>query len=695
MNRLKNYSLIIISLLTVTATAAAFGQQASGGGGAPTVQVGKNVNDAVVIEILEKHIAAIGGRDAQKAIKTVETQSETEALGTTNKRYRIQDRATKRFYTLMETANGKIEEGFDGARLWRKTPYFKGYVSDIDPQAKAFRRNLPALYEYRESGKKFSRLPNETIDGKEYSVLKSTDTGPLGKEVDFKYYFDPATFLLKQIVMGAGITQTTVFDDYRKVDGKMNAFTTIITSPQITAKTRIVSIKYNVPVDASKFEYRDESAKPANATAPVAGTSPTPVEGNKSATAQETGAGGDALPEAIRLETFEFVWKTVNDTYWDTSFGGVDWRAVHDRYLPRAKQTVDAKEFHQLLDQMIGELRRSHFKVLPPDNVRTIGSQAGKVKQGSVGLKLRWIDAQLLVVDVDEDSPAYAAGIRKGFVLTKINNKTPDEIYTAYKQKNTGFQFREELGRTRAAGEQLAGKADAKVELEVLNEKNTPLRLTLARKERPLDSGNGFKSKLLDQNTGYIKFDIFLGDVLEKFQAAVREFRNTKALIIDLRGNPGGIGQLAPAIASSISATDGSLGSFQFRYQTQSMAYKGTGANAYKGRIILLVDESSGSTSEVFAGGLQESGRATVIGAPTAGAVLPSIPALLPTGGALVYVVSNFQTPKGIVLEGRGVHPDIAIKPLRADFLAGRDTILQRAIETAQSSTPLTKSAVK
>ncbi len=66
-------------------------------------------------------------------------------------------------------------------------------------------------------------------------------------------------------------------------------------------------------------------------------------------------------------------------------------------------------------------------------------------------MSLRWIDAQSLVVDVDEDSPAYAAGIRKGFVVTKINNKTPNEIYAAYKQKNTGFQFREEIGRTRAA----------------------------------------------------------------------------------------------------------------------------------------------------------------------------------------------------------------------------------------------------
>jgi len=78
-----------------------------------------------------------------------------------------------------------------------------------------------------------------------------------------------------------------------------------------------------------------------------------------------------------------------------------------------------------------------------------------------------------------------------------------------------------------------------------------------------------------------------------------------------------------------------------------------------------------------------------VIGATTAGAVLPSLVELLPTGGALIHVISNFQTPKGIVLEGRGVRPDVSIKPTRADLLTGRDTILQRAIEFAASSTAL------
>jgi len=95
-------------------------------------------------------------------------------------------------------------------------------------------------------------------------------------------------------------------------------------------------------------------------------------------------------------------------------------------------------------------------------------------------------------------------------------------------------------------------------------------------------------------------------------------------------------------MASLISARDGSLGNFKYRYETQSVAYKGTDKTSYYGQVILLVDELSGSTSEVFAGGLQASGRAIVLGSRTAGAVLPSLLQVLPTGAALQHVISNF-----------------------------------------------------
>ena len=74
-----------------------------------------------------------------------------------------------------------------------------------------------------------------------------------------------------------------------------------------------------------------------------------------------------------------------------------------------------------------------------------------------------------------------------------------------------------------------------------------------------------------------------------------------------------------------------------------------------------------------------------MIGTTTAGAVLPSLVEILPTGGALVYVVSNFQTPNGTVLEGRGVIPDIVVQLTRAGLLGGHDAPLERAKEVIRA----------
>ena len=622
-------------------------------------------NDPAAIDILEKHVAAIGGRDALKAIKTVETQIEREVLGNTSRVYRIEERATNKFYTLTEGANGKIELGFDGQRAWRKAPFFRGYLPESDPQTRAAVARRPALYEYKESGQVFKVLPKESISGKEYLVLSSEAPDQVNRSITVKYYFDPNTYLLGQTVRGTDVIQTTVFDDHRTVDGRVVPFLTTIVNPQATIKDRLISIKYNVPVDGSKFEYREGDPKAPQTPAPT----PPAVA---------------PLSEAVRVETFELVWRTVNDTYWDTTFGGVDWRAVHDKYLPLITKAATTKDFHRLMNQMVGEMNRSHFKVVPPENVVGLQSRASDLLNGTTGLTLRWIDNQLLVVDVEPDSAAQSAGIRKGFAVVRVGDKGSAELLAEYRERNTGFPLREEIERVRSANAALNGQPLSTVPVTFLDGANRPLTLELVRRARPLSAGFQFQHRRLNENVGYIQFNIFLGEVLPQFKAAIQEFTGTKAIIIDLRGNPGGAGQLAPAMASLLSTKDGSLGSFKFRYETQPVAYKGTGDAAYKGRMLLLVDEMSASTSEVFAGGLQASGRAIVIGSRSAGAVLPSLVQSLPTGGALQHVISNYQTIHGTVLEGRGVTPDITAQLTRAELLAGNDPVLARAIQIAQ-----------
>jgi len=640
-------------------------------------------DEAGGIELAEKNRVAMRPSGDEGRVKTEERHIEVEAMGQLNKTTRISERSTRRFYSLTEGPNGNRETGFDGKRVWEKTPIFRGYLADDNPRAMRIIKGEDGspLLNYKTTGQKLYRLPNETIDGKEYLIVRTTTKDPADREIPIKFYLDPATYFVRRTVTGAAITQTAVFEDYRQVDGVWIAFTVTTITPQATIVLRIKSVKHNITIDPAKFEYRDDAAKPENVKPEST------KQGGSPPSSPVTAAGDDLIPEAKRIESFELAWKTVNDTYWDRTFNGVDWKAIHEKYLPLVKAPANSREFHELLNLMVHELRLSHFRVAPPEGVAGLYTRAEDLnKVGDIGVKFRWLDGQLVVVDLDKDYPAYAAGIRKGFVVTKINGKTPEEIYQEEKKKGGAYQLREELARDRAAGSQLTGKIDVPVKLDVLNEQDKPIQLEVKRKAGRIGMPLEFEFEKLENNIGYIKFNFFFGELVPKVQAALREFRDTQALIIDVRGNPGGIGDLAKALANLLSANAGSLGSLQARYASIPYSYQGTGDQAYKGKVILLVDEGSGSTSEVFSGGLQENKRVTVIGTPTAGVVLPSQYQPLPTGGVLQHAISNFQTPKGVVLEGRGVLPDITATLSRKDLLAGRDPVRERAIEFIKAS---------
>lgn len=225
-------------------------------------------NTPEIIDVLEKHIAAIGGRDAQAAIRTLDTQREAEVAKVVQRIHEIRDKSTGRFYSRTEGPNGTVEIGFDGKRAWQRSPFFNGYIPESDPGAKNLSRRHPDLYEYNETGQKFAKVPNETVDGKSMLVLytRSTEFDPQGRESDVKYYFDPESFLLRRMVIGSQQKQTIDFDDYREVNGTKIPFLTTATNPNITVRSRIKAIRYNAEVDPRVFEYQTQSPPPAQPT---------------------------------------------------------------------------------------------------------------------------------------------------------------------------------------------------------------------------------------------------------------------------------------------------------------------------------------------------------------------------------------------------------------------------------------------
>jgi C-terminal processing protease CtpA/Prc len=102
---------------------------------------------------------------------------------------------------------------------------------------------------------------------------------------------------------------------------------------------------------------------------------------------------------------------------------------------------------------------------------------------------------------------------------------------------------------------------------------------------------------------------------------------------------------------------------------------------AYPGKVVILVDELSASSSEEFAGSLQALGRATIIGSQTPGRCLVMNIELLPKGAILVYPYGQSQTPDGQVLEDNGVIPDLSVALDREQLLQGIDAQLEAAIE--------------
>jgi carboxyl-terminal processing protease len=161
---------------------------------------------------------------------------------------------------------------------------------------------------------------------------------------------------------------------------------------------------------------------------------------------------------------------------------------------------------------------------------------------------------------------------------------------------------------------------------------------------------------------------------------AIDDLHDAPALIIDLRGNPGGQFFVRKAIASQPVGEPELFIRYQHRDGLEE-AYLDPVPDAYPGAMVILVDELSASSSEEFAGSLQALGRAKIVGSQTPGRCLTANLVLLPKGAILVYPYGQSQTPNGRVLEDNGVVPDIAVALDRQQLLRGVDAQLEAAIE--------------
>jgi carboxyl-terminal processing protease len=165
------------------------------------------------------------------------------------------------------------------------------------------------------------------------------------------------------------------------------------------------------------------------------------------------------------------------------------------------------------------------------------------------------------------------------------------------------------------------------------------------------------------------------------------QFRSADGIVIDLRGNPGGLAGMIMGVAGHFMTERATLGVMKTRQSEMKFPANPRLVNAagervepYKGPVAILVDGMTGSASECFSGGLQSLGRARVFGQTSMGQALPALFDRLPNGDVLIHAWGDFVTGTGVRIEGRGVVPDEPVALTRSDLLAGHDAALDEAL---------------
>lgn len=363
------------------------------------------------------------------------------------------------------------------------------------------------------------------------------------------------------------------------------------------------------------------------------------------------------------------MWSRIYRSHFDPTFGGVNWPAMKTKYAPLVAKARNNAELYALLNRLIGELKQSHFAILPAEaySMTEAAGAAGSGRgEGSTGLTLGWCGELATVFSVREGSVGQQAGLLPGTVIESVDGKPLAALRAKLtpEQKKTGTVPRMLLTRA------LAGEEGQRLALELREPDGTrkSATLTLGPGAKKLDDVlPGFppypaelETRRLEGNVGYLRFSLFTALLMEDIRKAFKELADAPALIVDLRGNPGGLGPMTYAIAGMLSQKPGTLGTMKQRTVTIQFPILPQ-APRYTGPVAILTDELSASCSEIVAGGLQELGRAVVIGRKTPGMVLPSAIDKLPGGVRLQYAFADFKTPKGILLEGRGVIPTIPV----------------------------------
>ncbi|MGN0340545.1 MAG: S41 family peptidase [Lachnospira sp.] len=244
------------------------------------------------------------------------------------------------------------------------------------------------------------------------------------------------------------------------------------------------------------------------------------------------------------------------------------------------------------------------------------------------------------VLDAFDDGPAYKAGVRDGDVVIKVDD---EDI--------TGMDLSSAVAR-------IKGEKGTEVKLTILRDDET-LTFSIIRDEIITPTVD---YKMLDNSIGYIQISQFDEVTTEQFKSALTDLKNQglKGLIVDIRDNPGGLLNVVVDIVDEIIPKG--LIVYTDDVNGNRKEYNGSSDSELTVPMTVLVNGNSASASEIFAGAVQDYGKAKIIGTQTYGKGIVQTIQPLTDGSAIKYTIAKYYTPKGQDIQGNGVTPDVVVE---------------------------------
>lgn len=231
--------------------------------------------------------------------------------------------------------------------------------------------------------------------------------------------------------------------------------------------------------------------------------------------------------------------------------------------------------------------------------------------------------------------------------------------------------------------QKIRGPADTVVKLTIQRGTDKPFDISITRQQITIPS----VSSSVDGAIGYLKISQFTNDTAKLSKNAAADFKakGVKAVILDLRGDPGGYLDVAVDVSSLWLDQGMTVVSERRGGQTLTTDYA-RGGNVFKGLpTVVLLNGGSASASEIAAGALRDNGAATIVGEKSFGKGSVQQVVSLPGGGELKVTIARWYTPAGKNIDKQGITPDVTVTISDADIAAGKDPQKDKAAEILHS----------